>query len=207
MAPPRALFTVILAALALAGSSGCNAERAFSTWVMESPEPVRFAATDAPPVLGPAAAARVAVGSVTSSPRRTVWAGDVSGGPNRIPVPFDEATPPVEVLRADLERLLGAAEPDAARALRLDAVLVQAYVHRTYHVWKSSRMVGEVVLDVTLVDPGTGAVRWSHRASGTHEHAPAYITGEAVEVAVDAAYSEALAELGRALATFLEESP
>jgi hypothetical protein len=172
--------------------SGCSPQRAFSDWVTKEPRAAVFAAPEAvqPLVLARA----VNLGEVRAGEYLSSVAGDISGQPNSIPVPFSADTPPLEVLRADLERMLGPGSADAG-ALRLDVTLVRAYVHRTYHVRRSSRMQGTVILDVQLVDPANGRILASERVVGEHAERPAYITSESVEAAVNASYAKALARL------------
>lgn len=194
--PPRSVLRSLAGLLPALLALACSPSRAFRDWVAERPAPVRLAA--AAERSGASIAPGVALGSVAPGPGLSAYAGDISGEPSPIRVPFDPDAPPLEVLRADLARLYPA-DADGA-TLRLDVVLERAWVHRTHHVWRASRMVGSVVLDAAVVDLATGTEVWRARVAGTGEARPVYITGEAVAEALDAAYADALAKLAAEVA-------
>ena len=109
---------------------------------------------------------------------------------------FAHETPPLDVLRADVARILRDTG-DAVHATgsrRADVVFEDACVRRTCHLFESSTMIGRAVLHLTVLDTSTGRDLTSRHLVGEHAERPIQVTAESVEEALPGAYDEMLSE-------------
>lgn len=177
--------------------SGCSPSRAFDEWVLRRPEAVRFGCPTASPETTVARLlVSVELKSIHAGPSLSRFAGNLNQHPDSLFVPFSDETPPLVVLKTDLDRILKAAVPadvvQGSLPLQLNATLQQAYVARSFYVLKKGAMNAQVVFDFTIVEPLTGRTNWAQRIFQEYSVSPAYVTSRSVEEALNGAYCEAL---------------
>jgi len=173
--------------------AACSTKRAYSDWVLREPVAARFGLAERPAALQ--LPMGVELGSVRAAEGVGVCAGNISDDLDPRPVPFAPGCEPVEVLRRDVLAMLGGDPTQAPRA-RLDLVVERAFVRRTYYFFRSSELVGEVVLTAQLKDVHGASIGGPEVIRGTFQRSPDYITSDQVEEILARAYAQALDRLG-----------
>ena len=203
MTRPEAIFLLLAGLVASSVISSCDTQRAFNEWVRRQPEAVRFGCSDAPAQTG-ALTLPVAIqlNDVVAGPNLSHAAGNLDQPP--LLVSFSESTPPLTVLKADIQRILEASQQadqvGTTRPLRpMNITLQVAFADRTFHVFKSSEIRAQVTFDVSIVDAVTEKTNWTQRISEEYRVRPGYITSRSVEEALNGAYCKALASFNLAL--------
>ena len=121
--------------------------------------------------------------------------------PDAVLVPFDAQTPPLEILQADLTKLLHCDEATAADAstqprLSLDVNLVAAHAEP-----RDSKVEGVFCCDLGVIDSVDGQVLWKTRIVERYTTNPVYVTSREIEEALNGAYCQGLRAIAQALAS------
>ena len=206
MTRPEAIFLFLAGLVATSVITACDTQRAFNEWVRRQPEAVRFICSDVPAQAGTLTLpVSIRLNDVVAGPNLSRAAGNLDWPP--LLVPFSESTPPLAVLKADIQRILEANQQAGqvrnTRPLRqMNITLQVAFADRTFHVVKSSEMRAQVAFDFSIVDVVAEKTNWTQRISEEYRVRPVYITSRSVEEALNGAYCKALASFELALGSF-----
>lgn len=200
---PEAISLLLAGLVAASVISGCDTQRAFNDWVRRQPEAVRFGCSDAPAQTGALTLpVPIQLNDVVAGPNLFRAAGNLDQPP--LLVPFSESTPPLAVLKADIQRILEAHQRagkarTTSRLRQMNITLHVAFADRTFHVVKSSEMRAQIAFDFSIVDAVAEKTIWTQRISEEYTVRPGYITSRSVEEALNGAYCKALATFNLAL--------